>query len=554
MVEEDIIFPILPRRADAPVPKKSPDGELDEEELFYRRPTHVLRPSNSSVGSSSSSSSSHIARKEGDMSDPRIQPTLSRRASVPFQPPSVLTPAQDPSAGWHSNLSMNGSSRRLPSTKKPNRTAPDTDKQLTPPPGSKSGAFKEFGHYPGASTRTSLFHPGQTNSHSEDIPRVPGSSNFQSVDSIQSVSTQNPQKSGANVHSKGFAITGRRPKSSNDSLRQPKKERTIAAPPLKPVSSNPPRSQSVEAMTRHDHAVLEVLFNFVFEGRFINTSPTAILPSLLNIYFKTLIASPQVDMPTPPASKGRVKDTFGTGDVNMVPLKPVLKGPVQPVASPTNRYPVPLRSRTLSRSASIPLRPTEQCPRPRKDLSASSESEESDFTYWSVQSLATPTTPPEQPKGITFVKEEERPGETKKEFPSLSLLTMFDEEDDAREAIISPSSKRARFSPETAIVQADEAPITLDAALAAIERHDHFYKEPPSAFRRRSVDVGSLMNIYQRIPARNAEKRVRQSHTRVKARDSTASALCLVLPRALFKLDERDMALHLRKTYIGKLR
>jgi hypothetical protein len=294
-------------------------------------------------------------------------------------------------------------------------------------------------------------------------------------------------------------MIGRRPRSAKDA-RPPKKEWIVTAPPSKPLSSKVPRSQSVEPVTRHEHAVLEVLFNSVFEGRFINTSPTAILPSYLNIYFKNLITSPRVDMPTPPAPEGRVKDTFGTeceyGTAQASVKRPSPTGCCSGESMPcfTNYE----RSRSLSRSASTPLRPTEQYPRPRADLSTSSESEESDFAYWSARSLVTPTTPPEQSKGIAFVKGEEHPGENNKEFPSLSLLTMFDEEDDAREAITSPTSNWNRLSPETEIVQKDEAPITLDAALAAIERHDHFYNEPLSAFRRRSVDVGSLKRTYQR--------------------------------------------------------
>ena len=352
-----------------------------------------------------------------------------------------------------------------------------------------------------------------------------------------------------------LAIIGRRPLSPKD-FRQLKKEWIVTAPPSKqPLLSKAPRSQSVEAVTRHEHAVLEVLFNSVFEGRFINTSPTAILPSYLNTYFKNLVASPRVDMPTPPAPEGRFKDIFGTEEVNIVPLKAAFKGPLQQAPAMVNRYPAPQtceRPQSLSRSTSISFRPTEQPPRPRADFSASSESEGSDFTYWSTRSLATPTTPPEQLKGVLFFKGEGHPGENnKKEFPSLSLLTMFDEEDDAREAITSPTSKRPRPSPETEITQADDAPITLDAALAAIERHNHFYNEPLSASRRPSGDAGSFKRAYQRKPTQQAERHVYQSHTRVKARDSAGTGLCLVLPRALFRLDERDMALHLRKTYMG---
>lgn len=551
MIEEDIIFPILPRRIDAPTQRRSPNEELDEEKLFYRRPTHVLRHSTSSAGSSSSNNALYISKKEDDVSHSAMQSTSSHRTSVPPHPLSISILAQSPSSRAHSsNLSMTGSSRPLLATNKLSRVAAGKDKPLPPPPSFKSGAFSNSGTHPDTPIRASLAHPGQTSSHSGDTRRVSGIPNFRSMQPIRPASAHSPQRSGPN--SMTLAIIGRRPKSARDS-RPSKKEWIVTAPPSRqPLSPTVPPSQSVEPVTRHEHAVLEVLFKSVFEGRFINTSPTAILPRYLNVHFKNLIASPRVDMPTPPAPEQRIKDTFGTEDVNMVPLKPGIERLFQPTAPIANRYPAPQTSqmfRSLPRSASMPLRPTEQLPHPR-DLSASSESEESDFAYWSARSLITPTTPPEQSKGIEFVKGEEYSGENIKKVPSLTLLTMFDEEDGAREAITSPTSNWARLPPETKIVQEDEAPITLDAALAAIERHDHFYSEPLSALRWRSVDVGSLKSTYQRKPTRCAEKYAFQLHTRVKARDSAGSALCL--PEALFKLDERDMALHLRKTYMGE--
>jgi hypothetical protein len=581
MIEEDIIFPILPRRIDVPAQRGSPDEGLDEEKLFYRRPTHVLRHSTSSAGSSSSNSALHMSKKGDDVSHSGMQSTSSHRTFVPSQPLSVSMPAQNPSAGTHSsNLFMSGSSRPLPSTNKSSRIAAGKDKSLPPPPSFKGGAFNNSGSHPDAPTRTSLAQPGQTSSHSGGTRRISGipkfqsmqpirpasansaqrsgsnaqsmTPNFQSKQPIRPASAHSAQRSGPNVQSMAFAIIGRRPRSARDS-RPPKKEWIVAAPPSSPpLSPKVPRSQSVKPVTQHEHTVLEVLFKSVFEGRFINMSPTAILPRYLNIHFKSLKPSPQVDMPTPPAPEQRIKDIFETEDVNMVPLKPALAGPLQPAPAIVNRYPAPQsyhkRSRSLLRSASIPLRPAEQLPR-RRDLSASSESEESDFAYWSARSLITPITPSEQSKGIEFVKGEEYPGENNKKFPSSTPLTMFDEEDDAREAITSPTSNWARLPPKTEVVQEDEAPITLDAALAAIERHDHFYSEPLSTLQWRSVDVGGT---YQRKPTRRVEKYACQSYTRVKARDSAGSAHCFVLPRALFKLDERDMGLHLRKTYMGE--
>ena len=558
MVEEDIIFPILPRRIDASAQRRYPNEEPDEAKLFYRRPTHVLSHSTSSAGSSSSNNPLHISKKRGDVSRSGVQPTSSRRASVPAEPLSVSRLAQDSSESTHSsNQPMPGSSRSLSAMNRPRRMTAGREKPLPPPPSFKNGAFNNFGSDPNAPVKTSLAQPGKMGfSHSGDIRRVSGTTDFKSVQSIRPTSAQSPQRSSPNVHSMAFAIIGRRPKSARES--RPSKNEWIATavPPRQPLSSKVPRSQTVEPATQHEHAVLEVLFKSVFEGRFINTSPTAILPSYLNTYFKNLIASPRVDMPTPPAPERRIKDIFGTEDVNMVPLKPVLEGPLQPAAAIVNRYPAPQTyqsSRFLSRSASILPDPTELLRRPQKLPSASSESEESDLASWSARSLVTPITPPEQSKVIELVEGEGRPGENNKGTPSLSLLTMFDEEDDARGAITSPTHNWVRHPPGTGISPESETPITLDAALAAIERYDHFDNEPLSASRWSNVDIGSIKSTYQRKQPRcPAEKYACQSHTRVKARDSAGSALCLVLPTALFKLDERDMGLHLRKTYMGE--
>ena len=551
MVEEDIIFPILPRRIEASAQRRYPNEEPDEAKLFYRRPTHVLRHSTSSAGSSSSNSALHISKKKGDVSRSGVQSTSSRRASVPFQ--SIL--AQDPSESIHSsNLPMTGSSGSLSSTSSPRRMATSRDKPLPPPPSFRNDLFNNFEAFPDAPNRASLAQPGQTSSHSGDIWRVSGITSFKSMQSIRPTSAQTTQRSGSDVHSMAFAMIGRRPKSARESRPSKREWVDTAVPPKQPFSSKVPRSQLIEPVTRHEHAVLEVLFKSVFEGRFINTSPTAILPSYLNTYFKNLIASPRVDMPTPPAPERRIKDIFETEDVNTVSLKPALKSPLRPAVAIMNRYPAPQtyqRSRLLSRSASIPLDPSEVLSRPQHP-SASSESEESDRAYWSARSLVTPTTPPGQSKGIELVKEEENSGENDKATPALSLLTKFDEEDDARGAITSPTTNWAQHPLETETAQENEAPMTLDAALAAIERHDQFYNEPLSALRWSSVDIGSLKSTYQRKQPRYAEKYVCQSHTRVKARESAGSALCLVLPRALFKLDERDMGLHLRKTYMSE--
>jgi hypothetical protein len=65
-------------------------------------------------------------------------------------------------------------------------------------------------------------------------------------------------------------------------------------------SSSDVLSISPSSVVRHDHELLQTLFYGVYERRFINTSPTAILPSLFNTYFQGVTLSPPIDFPNPP--------------------------------------------------------------------------------------------------------------------------------------------------------------------------------------------------------------------------------------------------------------
>lgn len=49
----------------------------------------------------------------------------------------------------------------------------------------------------------------------------------------------------------------------------------------------------------HDHALLEYLMNSVYESRFINTIPTALLPSYFTTYFRQVNISPVITFPMP---------------------------------------------------------------------------------------------------------------------------------------------------------------------------------------------------------------------------------------------------------------
>ncbi|TFK36969.1 hypothetical protein BDQ12DRAFT_686169 [Crucibulum laeve] len=63
-----------------------------------------------------------------------------------------------------------------------------------------------------------------------------------------------------------------------------------------PTSPTP----SSQNMPSHDHALLESLNNSVFEHRFINTKPTAVLPSYFTTYFRQVTLGPVVKFPMPP--------------------------------------------------------------------------------------------------------------------------------------------------------------------------------------------------------------------------------------------------------------
>ncbi|KAJ7446496.1 hypothetical protein B0H11DRAFT_2084990 [Mycena galericulata] len=52
--------------------------------------------------------------------------------------------------------------------------------------------------------------------------------------------------------------------------------------------------------TPHDHALLESLYKSVFESRFINLSPTAILPSYFTTYFRHVTMGPVISFFMPP--------------------------------------------------------------------------------------------------------------------------------------------------------------------------------------------------------------------------------------------------------------
>ncbi|KAF8899036.1 hypothetical protein BD779DRAFT_1486712 [Infundibulicybe gibba] len=74
------------------------------------------------------------------------------------------------------------------------------------------------------------------------------------------------------------------------SVHYPEGSQRYPTPPSTPEKNIPP----------HDHALLESLNNSVFEHRFINTRPSAVLPSYFTTYFRQVTIGPVVHFPMPP--------------------------------------------------------------------------------------------------------------------------------------------------------------------------------------------------------------------------------------------------------------
>ncbi|RDB29007.1 Demethylmenaquinone methyltransferase [Hypsizygus marmoreus] len=80
---------------------------------------------------------------------------------------------------------------------------------------------------------------------------------------------------------------------------------------------SPPDTPSKKAPS-HDHALLESLNKSVFELRFINMKPTAVLPSYFTTYFRQVTLGPVINFPLPPLPPPQplppqVVTTYGVG-------------------------------------------------------------------------------------------------------------------------------------------------------------------------------------------------------------------------------------------------
>jgi hypothetical protein len=93
------------------------------------------------------------------------------------------------------------------------------------------------------------------------------------------------------------------PRSSTATPRQRQRKRStiLRSPQKSRGSSSVTKHLSPALLPAHDHAVLETLFYRVFERRFINLQPTALLMGTLNIYLRHAAGSPLINVPLPPS-------------------------------------------------------------------------------------------------------------------------------------------------------------------------------------------------------------------------------------------------------------
>lgn len=95
------------------------------------------------------------------------------------------------------------------------------------------------------------------------------------------------------------------PNKMDQGLRMPSRKQSLQPPmpPRRPSLSTSGAVQTPTSLKRtpnHPHELLQTLFFGVYERRFINTTPTAILPSFFNMYFQQVNVTPPIDFPVPP--------------------------------------------------------------------------------------------------------------------------------------------------------------------------------------------------------------------------------------------------------------
>ncbi|KAF8502554.1 hypothetical protein BU17DRAFT_101935 [Hysterangium stoloniferum] len=119
-----------------------------------------------------------------------------------------------------------------------------------------------------------------------------------------------------------------------------------------------------EALPEHDHLVLEKLFYRVFERRFINLKPTALIMGTLNIHMRQVLGTPVINFPFPPApfpedppgSVIEANTSMRSTTPKVADQRPtiLIPSPLSPTSSPEGDEDGPVSS-TASSSWSSPL-------------------------------------------------------------------------------------------------------------------------------------------------------------------------------------------------------
>jgi len=89
-----------------------------------------------------------------------------------------------------------------------------------------------------------------------------------------------------------------------------------------PLRANDPSSASRSNSNSHEHAILEFLFNSVFESRFINMKPTVVVLGYFTPFFSRCLSPPSLDFSVPflaplpplPEATGPITQSVGKGD------------------------------------------------------------------------------------------------------------------------------------------------------------------------------------------------------------------------------------------------
>ncbi|KAI0274995.1 hypothetical protein BC834DRAFT_965444 [Gloeopeniophorella convolvens] len=123
----------------------------------------------------------------------------------------------------------------------------------------------------------------------------------------------------------------------------------LPSPPLTPVEGTP-----------HDHALLEYLFNSVFENRFINMKPTVVVLGYFTPFFSRCLSAPSLNFsvpflaPLPPLPEVTRPTTQYLGNFDETTTIPDV--PSYPNTRPSSSY-----TRSLSRSSSSLSLPSLDC-------------------------------------------------------------------------------------------------------------------------------------------------------------------------------------------------